>query len=124
MGRIISLIPKVDVLKFVTKFRPISLCNVLYKLVAKCITNRMKSVPYDVISDSQSDFILGHLISDNYIVAFETIHAMKRCLKEKVVNIVIKLDICKARDRIEWGFLEALLEMLGFNDHWVALLIN
>lgn len=124
MGRIISLIPKVDVLKFVTKFRPISLCNVLYKLVAKCITNRMKSVPYDVISDSQSDFILGHLISDNYIVAFETIHTMKRCLKEKVVNIVIKLDICKARDRIEWGFLEALLEMLGFNDHWVALLIN
>lgn len=68
---LISLIPKSEGAGRVGEFRPISLCNVLYKLIVKCITNRMKLVLLAIIFESQSDFISRRLISDNTLVAFK-----------------------------------------------------
>lgn len=80
----------------------------MYKLVAKCITNRMKRVLFQVIiSESQSGFVTGRLITNNAFIAFETIHLMKRCLKVKCFKAAVKLDMFKAYDRIEWNFLDA-----------------
>lgn len=67
----IALIPKVKGVNNMTLFRPVSLCNVVYKISAKMVANRLKPVLPHVISESQSTFVPGRLISDNVIAAFK-----------------------------------------------------
>ncbi|KAF5444913.1 hypothetical protein F2P56_034005 [Juglans regia] len=120
----LALIPKVKSPVSVGEFRPISLCNVYYKLIAKTLANRLKMVLPNIISQSQSAFIAGRLITDNVIIAYETLHSMKHRKKGKHGNMAIKLDMSKAYDRVEWGFLRAVMLELGFHVRWVELIMQ
>ncbi|KAL6184978.1 hypothetical protein ACLB2K_041113 [Fragaria x ananassa] len=113
-----------DDISEVTDFRPISLCNVIYKLISKTIVNRMKAVLPEVISQYQSAFVPGRCIHDNVITAFEVIHSIKAKLAGDVPHCVLKLDISKAYDRVEWVFLQGVLQKLGFNAQWVDLIMR
>ena len=83
--------------------RPISLYSVVCKIISNVLANRLKKVLIQVISDTQSAFVPGHLISDNILVTFESLHYMKKKKKKKgrTTHIAVKLDMSKAYDRVE-----------------------
>lgn len=78
----IFLIPKVPKPLNMSKFHPISLCSVIYKLVAKAITNRLKKVLDACIDKAQSAFLLERLISNNVLLAYELLHTFGKKEKE------------------------------------------
>ena len=117
-----SLIPKTKSLKIAKDFQPISLCNVIYKLISKTIANRLKKCLPKLVSESQSTFPSNCLITDNILVAFETLHHLKNKRTGKTSSMALKLDMSKAYDRVEWTFLENLMDKLGFDRKWTDLI--
>ena len=119
----IALIPKTKDPKLIIQYHPISLCNVLYKIISKMLVNRLKLILPNLISDTQSPFILGRLITDNILVAYETLHSMKKKRWGKIGQVAIKLDMSKTYDRVEWGYLKRVMEKMGFHAKWVQLIM-
>lgn len=120
----ITLIPKVRNPQKNSQYRPIALCPVLYKIAVKAIANRFRGMLDEIIGEEQSAFIPGRLITDNVLVAYESIHAIKRKCRGKNAFCAVKLDMLKAYDRVEWHYLEAMLVRLGFEDHFVRLVMK
>jgi hypothetical protein len=121
---IIVLIPKSRSPERMKDLRPISLCNVIYKIVAKVIASRLKRVLPECISQSQSAFVPGRLITDNILIAYETTHYI-HTRKGGMDGIAAgKLDMSKAYDRVDWSFLEKMMLTMGFGSEWVKLVVS
>ena len=114
----ITLIPKTKPPTNLKDYCPISLCNVIYKIISKTIANRLKKFLPKLVSETQSAFMSDRLISDNIIVAFETLHHLKNKRKGKTGFMALKLDMSKAYDRVKWDFLDKIMERLGFDGKW------
>lgn len=119
----ITRVPKTKSPVRVIEFRPIALCNILYKLISKVLANRLKNLLPAVISNSQSAFQSNKAISDNILVAFEKLHHMKNRKTSKEGYMAMKLDINKAYDRVKWVFLEKIIREMGFHEQWVQLVM-
>lgn len=103
---VVVLIPKVRNPNKLKDLRPISLCNVIYKVASKVLSNRLKIILPDVISENQSAFVPGRLITDNILIAYELTHYLQNKRSGSDSYAAIKLDMSKAYDRVEWDFLK------------------
>lgn len=115
----IALIPKIKDPNRMVDYRPISLCNVVYKLISKSLANQLKKIIDDIISPNQLAFILKRLISDNVLVDFECIHKINNKTYGGEGALMLKLNMNKAYDRVEWTFLEKMMVSMGFSVGWI-----
>jgi hypothetical protein len=120
---VLVLIPKVANPQELTQFTPISLCNVLYKICSKAMANRLRCILDDIISEEQSAFVPGRLITDNVLLTYECIHYLRK-KKGKNGACAVKLDMAKAYDRVEWEYLRAIMMALGFTVRWCDLVMK
>ena len=111
----IALIPKVANPHCLNDFCPISLVGSMYKILAKVLANRLRSVIGDVISESQSAFIKGRQILDGILVANEIVDKARKYKKEL---ILFKVDFEKAYDTVDWGYRDDMMSKMGFPSLW------
>jgi hypothetical protein len=118
---IITLIPKENEARTLDRYRPISLCNVVYKIISKVIANRLKPLLPTLISQEHAIFIEGRQIIDNIIHAHEIIHTLKI---QRRGGVIIQLDLEKAYDKISWHYMAKTLEAFGFEQHLINWIVN
>lgn len=113
------MIPEKDKAESFEEFRPIALCNTLYKLLTKTIANRLHNLLPLLISEEQTNFVPECSIYDGIIIAQEGIHIVQT---NKDPSMLMKLDIKKAYDKVDWHFLFTCLEAFGFARQWINLI--
>lgn len=109
----IVLIPKSLEAAKVTEYRPISVCNISYKIISKLIAARIRPLISLCVSKMQSAFIPGREISENVILLREVLHCF-RMKNYKKAQFCLKVDLSKAFDRMQWSYLEEILPLYGF----------
>jgi len=117
----IALIPKSDNALSLKDFRPISLCNCIYKIIAKIIARRLKSILSGNISDEQFGFLEGRQIHEAIGVAQEGLHSLKT---KNLRGAVLKIDLAKAYDKVSWLYLRLLLTHLGFGIDFIRWVMS
>ena len=107
-----------------SEFWPINLCNVSYKIISKVLANKLKPILFTVILENQSSFVPSKHITDNDLVVFEILHYLKKRKEGKDRYMVVKLDMSKANDQVEQGFLKKIMKKMEFDEILINLIMN
>ena len=122
---IISLIPKSEEnLNEITCWRPITLLNVDYKILARIIAMRIEPSLPSLIHSDQTGFIKGRYIGQNIRLLNDLMNFTD---VNKIPGILLFIDFEKAFDTLEWSFLHQVLEIFNFGPKirkWVSILYN
>lgn len=116
----LALIPKEEEANTPTKFRPIFLCNVIYKIISKVIAKRLKPILQGLISEEKLGYVEGRQILDNILLAQEMIHTLH---SRKITGMMMQLDVSKAYDKVNWNYLEAILKAFSFANQWIKWIL-
>ncbi|KAJ4793940.1 RNA-directed DNA polymerase (reverse transcriptase)-related family protein [Rhynchospora pubera] len=119
----VILIPKKEEPETPAEYRPISIGTVLYRLVMKMVANRLRPYLKPVISEEQTAFMKGRSITDNIVLVKEILHSFgNRNYRQE--SFMLKADITKAFDMLDWNFLTCAMRYLGIPDMIINLLLS
>eukprot|EP00253_Pinus_taeda_P001606 PITA_01606 len=110
------MIPKQEAAQTPNKFRPIALCNVIYKITSKVVANRLEPFLPTLVSMEQSGYVEGRQILNNIIQAHEVVHYLT---SNRKAGMIMQLDVAKAYDKLNWNYIRKILIAFGFDHHWV-----
>lgn len=119
---ILTLLPKFPGSTIIKDYRPISCCNILYKVISKILVNRLKPLLPYIILPNQTAFIKGRLLLENCLLAFEIVSGYHKQQGEK--KLTLKIDIAKAFDTVRWDFLMACLQSLNLPHEYTQWLVS
>jgi len=108
----LSLLSKVAHPQIALDFLPISCCNVLYKVISKLLSTRLKEVLPSLINHYQGVFVQGHEIIYNVLICQDIARGYQR--KHISPSCMMKVDLKKAFDSAHWSFLEELLGAMHY----------
>lgn len=117
----IIMIPKVDQPANTSDFRPISVLDLIPKLISKIISNRLRLLLPILISPNQTAFVHGRQISENFATTRELLHHINHIGKPAVFA---KIDFKKAFDSVEWAYLIRVMKARGFPNRWLTWISN
>jgi mannosylglycoprotein endo-beta-mannosidase len=115
---LISLLPKCADAVEVKEFRPISLIHSVAKLMSKVLSTRLAPSMPQTVGPHQSVFTRGRCLRDNFQLVQATARKLHRLRRDA---ILLKLDITKAFDTVDWAFLLDMLAKLGFGHSWISM---
>lgn len=122
---ILALIPKKEEAKVMKDYRPISCCNVLYKVISKILANRLKGILHRFIVSNQSAFVRGRLLMENLLLATELVKNYHR--DDVSPRCAMMIDISKAFDSVQWPFLLNTLSAMNIPPcfiRWIELCVS
>ncbi|PKU83157.1 integrator complex subunit 11 [Dendrobium catenatum] len=120
---VVVLLPKVNNPELPSNFRPISLCQTIYKIVAKVLVNRFKDILPLLISEEQAAFVQGRSISNHCLLGQEIMNKFKVSKSAKGL-LAMKVDMEQAYDRMTWKMLELVLKRMGFPPRFCSWVLN
>ncbi|XP_065632987.1 uncharacterized protein LOC112028379 [Quercus suber] len=120
---LITLIPKCKSLESLNNYRPISLCNTVYKFVTKIIVGSIRHLLPSLVFSLQIAFVPGRKRVDNAIIVQEIVHSMSR-RKGRIGLMAIKINLEKEYDHLEWSFIRDMLKLFNFPNHLTSLIMS
>jgi hypothetical protein len=117
----LTLIPKEQIFINMRNFIPISLCNVIYKIISKVIALRLQPIIPFIISKEQSGYVEGRKIMDSVTLVHEIIHSLK---STRTPGMLLKIDLSKSFEKLIWKYMKVLLSAFSFNKDWVSWILN
>lgn len=114
---LVTLVPKVKNPSTIKEYRPIFCYTILYKIFSKMLISRLQEVLDYFIDPSQAAFVPGRILGDNVILSHEIVKGYDR--KGISPRCVMKIDMQKAYDSIEWQFLEDVLIGMQIPDRFI-----
>ena len=117
----IALIPKTDTPKSFDDFIPISLCNFIYKIIGKIISTRIKKILGRIISKEQFGYLPGRQIHEAVGIIQECLHSIH---VKAMKSVVLKIDLFKAYDRVNWIFLWVIMTKMRFSVSFITWVMS
>jgi len=96
----------------------------VYRIASQVLSNHLKVILPEIISQNQSAFVPGRLITDNVLIAYEMNHFIQNKRSGEDGYAALKLDMSKAYDRVGWPFMEKIMRRLGFHERWTSLIMK
>merc|ERR1712015_50922 len=122
---IIKLLEKLDKdRRFIKNWRPISLLNIDVKILNKALAKKLKKVLHKIVGSSQTAYVEGRFIGEATRLVSDILEVTKEC---NVPGYMVLMDVEKAFDSMDHGFLVEVLKIFGFGENfinWIKIILT